>query len=190
MVGREAPPARTLSGCILRHGHVVRISLSIRGTTGGWERWVRARGMPCVHRMGTHTHTDERGARAQRGGRVCQRGCLVQQRRWWCCSGVREGAREEGIAAAVCWPVVSAWWMVGDRLKCGVEGLSRRAKGFLVGMRTRRKRRWNVTATPWALCGGGERTEGCVRDAIGCSCGVPLMLCRGAASPRVFAHLA
>lgn len=110
----------------------------------------------CAPNGHTHTHTDERGAHAQRGGRACQRGCLVQQRRWCCCSGVREGAREEGIAAAVCWPVVSAWWMVGDRLKCGVEGLSRRAKGFLVGMRTRWRRRRRVTATAWALCGGGE----------------------------------
>ena len=95
--------------------------------------------------------------------------------------GECDGGSERG-GHRCCSRVAGGLSTVGEGLECGVEGCSRRAKGFLVGMRTRRRRRWRVTATAGALCGGGERSEGCVSDAIGCSCGVPLMLWRGASS--------
>ena len=47
----------------------------------------------------------ERGAHSQRGGRVCQPGCLVQQRRWcWVCSR----ACAESPASAGCLAVLSS----------------------------------------------------------------------------------
>ena len=95
--------------------------------------------------------------------------------------GERDGGSERG-GHRCCSVLAGGISMVGEGLEWGVEGFSRRAKGFLVGMRTRRRRRWRITVTPWALCGGGERSEGSVTDAIWCSCCVPLMLWRGAAS--------